>query len=243
MVFLFSCNKENQLGVELSPDTKIQHRSESSIFPSAVTCSDPLASIVDRVTSPASRKPIMAVLEKLEVRTIGDFCALSEESIQGLNFQLPQHETIKQFLGRYFAKKVCVAKSSADGQDVGIIINESPSSEELIPEPTIIQSSGEAKSDDLVSLSANVKTEELDKSLDSLPDGQVLGKILSSFLTLREIHVISAVDSPEVCSANDEISYDIINKSSTPVCDTVDVIMGSDLGILIIFYFIKCTLS
>jgi hypothetical protein len=41
-----------------------------------------LALIVDRVTSPTSKGPILAVLEKLGVRTIGDFCALSETDIK-----------------------------------------------------------------------------------------------------------------------------------------------------------------
>lgn len=118
----------------------------------------------------------MAVLEKLGVRTIGDFCALSEADIQGLDFHLPQHETIKQFLERHFAKKLAersdpkIFHTNIDSQDV---YEEKTHDDEMMLDSTIT-SSDELRIDELVQSSTDSKREESSKSPDPTPNGQII---------------------------------------------------------------------
>ena len=132
----------------------------TAIYPAATDCIDSLALIVDRVTSPTSKGPILAVLEKLGVRTIGDFCALSETDIKGLNFKLPQHETIKQFLESHFARKISTRLETQPLEQENSSL--------------AILSSDEARSDDLIKSCDELKSEESNKTPDSSPNGQII---------------------------------------------------------------------
>lgn len=147
-----------------------------SIYPAAIDCNDSLALIVDRVTSATSRGPIMAVLEKLGVRSIGDFCALSEADIQGLDFHLPQHETIKQFLERHFAKKLSEKSIPRVNESQGLSATDLPITKEDASNLPA-SSSDEIRTDELVQSSDDI-TKESSKSPDSIPNGQIISNTL-----------------------------------------------------------------
>ena len=154
----------------------------TAIYPAATDCIDSLALIVDRVTSPTSKGPILAVLEKLGVRTIGDFCALSEIDIKGLDFKLPQHETIKQFLESHFARKSTATLEAHSLEQENSSLNyTSPSNAEKVESEVAILSD-EARSDELIKSSDESKSEESSKTPDSSPNGQIIS--ISSSLTL-----------------------------------------------------------
>lgn len=147
----------------------------TAIYPAATDCIDSLALIVDRVTSPTSKGPILAVLEKLGVRTIGDFCALSETDIKGLDFKLPQHETIKQFLESHFARKSSTRIETQPLEPENSSLNDaSPSRAEKVESEVAILSSDEGRSDDLIKSSDELKSEESNKTPDSSPNGQII---------------------------------------------------------------------
>ncbi len=212
---------------------------ESPIYPAAINCIDSLALIVDRVTSPTSKGPILAVLEKLGVRTIGDFCALSERDIQGLDFQLPQYETIKQFLERHFARKMAAkseTKFSLDDSESLGVNNASQLDTQLLE--SIKPDESMKSSDELIKSSSDeIKTEELTKSPDSLPNGQIIGIINCSLLVDSKFNYFVPsflADSPEVpfsgpLANDDKNSFSVLASHVTPEDseESSDVVMGS----------------
>lgn len=167
---------------------------ETAIYPAATDCIDSLALIVDRVTSPTSKGPILTVLEKLGVRTIGDFCALSETDIKGLDFKLPQHATIKQFLESHFAKKSNAKIEPKipieEEEEIGMRVV-SPTGD-MESEPTI-ESSGDVRSDELVKSSDEQRSEESRKTPDLFPDGQIIGNISKIYVMLKYEHDTSTI--------------------------------------------------
>lgn len=150
----------------------------------------------------------MTVLEKLGVRTIGDFCALSETDIKGLDFKLPQHETIKQFLESHFARK-SIARTDPqiphEVEGVGMEVI-SPTYTEDVESGPVVESSCGVRTDELVKSLEEQKIEESNKTLDSSPNGQIIGnisKIFPIFMETRNSVTCFLDDSPEVlCSSH-----------------------------------------
>lgn len=160
---------------------------QAAIYPAATDCIDSLALIVDRVTSPTSKGPILTVLEKLGVRTIGDFCALSETDIKGLDFKLPQHETIKQFLESHFAKKTTSKLETQTLEEENSSLNHtSPTNAEKVVSELVVLSSDEARSDELVKSSDELKSEESNKTPDSSPNGQIISNTCLNLILILE---------------------------------------------------------
>ncbi|XP_057374460.1 telomere-associated protein RIF1-like [Daphnia carinata] len=181
---------------------------ETAIYPAATDCIDSLALIVDRVTSPTSKGPILTVLEKLGVRTIGDFCALSETDIKGLDFKLPQHETIKQFLESHFARKsIARTDSQISHEEEGVDI------EAISPTDTgNVESEPVVNTDELVKSLEEQKVEESIKTPDSSPNGQIIDDspemLFSSHMNNNEKNSCALVNS-ETTEVSDEIISDL----------------------------------
>ncbi|KAK4023666.1 hypothetical protein OUZ56_009065 [Daphnia magna] len=199
---------------------------ETAIYPAATDCIDSLALIVDRVTSPTSKGPILTVLEKLGVRTIGDFCALSETDIKGLDFKLPQHETIKQFLESHFARK-SIARTDPqiphEVEGVGMEVI-SPTYTEDVESGPVVESSCGVRTDELVKSLEEQKIEESNKTLDSSPNGQIIDDspevLCSSHMSSNEINTCALVNS-EAAKGSDEIIGDLKESHSCSESSTL----------------------
>jgi hypothetical protein len=128
----------------------------------------------------------LTVLEKLGVRTIGDFCALSETDIKGLDFKLPQHETIKQFLESHFAKKTTSKLETQTLEEENSSLNHtSPTNPEKVVSELVVLSSDEARSD-VVKSSDELKSEESNKTPDSSPNGQIISNTCLNLILILE---------------------------------------------------------
>ncbi|KAI9556357.1 hypothetical protein GHT06_018931 [Daphnia sinensis] len=201
-------DRDDTSGVTEPQDIEVPEEiQETAIYPAATDCIDSLALIVDRVTSPTSKGPILTVLEKLGVRTIGDFCALSETDIKGLDFKLPQHETIKQFLESHFAKKSIARTDPQISHEEGV-------SMEVISPTDVgnVESVPAANTDELVKSLEEQKIEDSIKTPDSSPNGQIIDDspemLFSNHMSSNEKNTCALVNS-ETTEGSDEIIGDL----------------------------------
>lgn len=122
---------------------------------------------------------MLATFEKFGVHTVGEFCSLAEADITEIDFQLPENETIIQFLDRYFEKKL-LTESEVASRSASPALKEIPAeiTTEEVSDVTV-SSSAEMTVEELVQSSDDVVEEEATKSLDISPNGQILSMLLS----------------------------------------------------------------
>lgn len=180
-----------------NPATKSKETIESPIsdrrlplYPKRTNIQDPLIAILDQVTSPASRALLLATFEKFAVHTVGEFCSLAEADITEIDFQLPENETIIQFLDRYFEKKL-PTESEVVSRSSSPPLNEIPAeiTMEEVSDITV-SSSAEMAVEELVQSSDDVVEEETTKSLDISPNGQILSMLLTCEFLASDRYVL-----------------------------------------------------